>query len=208
MTHRQSPRRRPRTFAALATPAAMALAIGFCGAPRAAADPTDQIVDDPPVLAGAAVLDGTPVDGIQAGPMVAGGYHVHAHLTLYVDGTEMWVPAGVGVTRPVLLDPQRPDPSITEAHSFYWLHTHDESGVIHAEAPTPHDFTLGQFFDMWGQPLSRQEVGPATGDVNVWVDVKRYDGDPRDIVIKDREMVQLNVGRDVPFVPYDFPSKF
>jgi hypothetical protein len=112
------------------------------------------------------------------------------------------------VTRPLVLDPDRPDPVITAAKAFYWLHTHDESGVIHAEAPTPHDFVLGQFFDLWGQPLSRHEVGPATGDVTVWVDGERYDGDVRKIALKDHTMVQLNVGRDVPFVPYDFPAKF
>jgi hypothetical protein len=212
MTHPQSRRRRPRTSSSWAALAALALFLGFCGAPAAAADPaptpTDRIVDDAPVLATAAVLDGAPVDGIPAGSMVSGGYHVHAHLTLYVNGTEMWVPAGVGVQRPVLLDPTRSDPVIKEAHGYYWLHTHDESGLIHAEAPTPHDFTLGQFFDLWGQPLSRHEVGPAQGDVTVWVDGKPYDGDPRDVAIKDHAMVQLNVGRDVPFVPYDFPSTY
>ncbi|MEY9862388.1 hypothetical protein ABH935_008033 [Catenulispora sp. GAS73] len=205
MSHTQSPRRRLGALATLAALAALALSIGFCGAPMAAAD---EIVDDPPVLATAAVLDGKPVDGIPAGPMVAGGYHVHSHLTLYINGMEQWVPAGVGVTRPVVLDPTRPDPSITEAHSFYWLHTHDESGVIHEEAPTPHDFTLGQFFDLWGQPLDRHEVGPAQGDVTVWVDGKSYDGDPRAVALKDHTTVQLNVGRDVPFVPYDFPTRY
>ena len=206
MSRPQSPpRRRPGTPAALAGLAALALSGGFCGAAMAA---VDAIVDDPPVLAAAAVLDGRPIDGIPAGPMVAGGYHVHAHLTLYIDGGERWVPAGVGVTRPVVLDPTRPNPSITAAGSFYWLHTHDESGIIHLEAPTPHDFTLGQFFDLWGQPLTRHEVGPARGDVTVWVDGKRFDGDPRNVPLKDHTMVQLNAGRDVPFVPYDFPSRF
>ena len=185
--------------------AALALLIGFIGVPLAAAD---EIVDDPPVLATAAIPDGNPIDGIPSGPMVAGGYHVHAHLTLYVDGTEMWVPAGVGVTRPLVLDPTREDPVVTAAAGFYWLHTHDESGVIHAEAPQKHDFTLGQFFDIWGQPLSRHEVGPAKGDVTAWVNGKRFDGDPREVGIGDHVQVQLNVGRDVPFVPYDFPPRF
>lgn len=202
MSHTQSPRRRLGTLAALA---ALALFTGFCGAPAASAD---EIVDDPPVLASAAVLDGSPVDGIPAGPMTADGYHVHAHLTLYVNGTEKWVPAGVGVVRPIVLDPTRPDPTITEAHGFYWLHTHDESGVIHAEAPTRQDFTLGQFFDLWGQPLDRHEAGPAKGDVTAWVDGKRYDGDPRTVALGDHTRVQLNVGQDVPFEPYDFPPRF
>lgn len=204
MSHSQSPPRRPGALAGLAAVAALALSIGLPGVPRAAAD---EIEDDPPVLATAAILDGSPVDGIPSGPMVNHGYHVHSHLTLYIYGHEQWVPAGVGVTRPLVLDPKHDDPVITAARSFYWLHTHDESGVIHSEAPTPHVFTLGQFFDIWGQPLSGHEVGPAKGDVTVWVDGKRYTGDPRKIVLKDHTMIQLNVGRDVPFVPYHFPAK-
>lgn len=212
--HTQSAGRGARALAsttAAATATALALLLGFCGASTAAADPgntTDQIADDPPVLATAQVLDGSPVDGIPSGPMVAGGYHVHAHLTLYVDGVEYWVPAGVGVMRPVVLDPTRSDPMITAARGYYELHTHDESGLIHAEAPKPRDFTLGEFFDLWGQPLSREAVGPASGDVTVWVDGARYEGDPRDIAIKNHTVIQLDVGRDVPFVGYDFPAKY
>jgi len=216
MRHTQSPRRR---LGALAVLSALALFFGLCGASASAADQDqgpgqsqdqdqNRIVDDPPVLATAAVLGGAPVDGILAGPMVAGGFHIHAHLRLYVNGVEHWVPAGVGVTRPVVLDPDRSDPSIKAAHSFYWLHTHDESGIIHAEAPTPHDFTLGQFFDLWGQPLSRHRVGPAQGDVTMYVDGKKSDGDPRAVVLKDHTQIQLDVGRDVPFAPYDFPSRY
>ncbi|NUR62981.1 MAG: hypothetical protein HOV87_30650 [Catenulispora sp.] len=179
------------------------------GASGAAADaPGDTIVDDPPVLATAAVRTGAPIDGIPSGPMVSGGFHIHAHLTLYIDGKEMWVPAGVGVTRPLVLDPDRADPMITAAKGFYWLHTHDESGVIHAEAPAPHPFTLGQFFDVWGQPLSRKAVGPATGNVWVLIDGKPFTGEPRSVPIKQHELIQLNVGRDVPFQSYQFPPDY
>ncbi|GAA2019612.1 hypothetical protein GCM10009839_15150 [Catenulispora yoronensis] len=178
----------------------------LCGAPGAAADDGPGFADDQPVLATATVRDGTPVDGIPSGPMVSGGYHVHAHLTLFINGVEAWLPAGVGVQRPIKLDPDRADPVITEAHGFYWLHTHDESGIIHAEAPEFHAFTLGQFFDVWGQPLSRDQVGPATGAVTVLVDGLPFDGDPRQVPIKAHEAIQLNVGQDVKFRPYDFPS--
>ncbi|GAA1975408.1 hypothetical protein GCM10009838_39480 [Catenulispora subtropica] len=167
---------------------------------------TFVVKDGPLVLAPAAVRDGTPVDGIPPGPMVEGGYHIHAHLAVFVNGVQAWIPAGVGVTRPLELDPHRNDPAITGAKGFYWLHTHDESGVIHAEAPQEHAFTLGQFFDMWGQPLSRQRVGPATGAVKVLVDGKPFLGEPRTLVLRQHQVIQLNVGQDVEFQPYDFPS--
>ena len=208
MRHRLPPRSRT---AALAAGLMLALLGGAAGAAADAAPaggPGDTIVDDPPVLATAAVRSGAPIDGIPSGAMVKGGFHIHAHLTLYINGKEMWVPAGVGVTQPLVLDPDRPDPVITAARGFYWLHTHDESGVIHAEAPEPHPFTLGQFFDVWGQPLSRRAVGPANGDVTVLVDGKPFPGNPRSIPIEPHELIQLNVGRDVPFQPYKFPADY
>lgn len=187
-------------------PAAVLLVALSGGAVPAAADA--GIIDDPLVLATAAVWDGTPVDEIPAGPMVAGGFHIHAHLSIFVDGVQAWVPAGVGVTRPIVLDPARPDPVVTAAVGYYWLHTHDESGVIHAEAPQPHAFTLGQFFDIWGQPLSRYRVGPAQGEVSVWVDGQPVQDDPRFVAITSHATIQLNVGQDVAFQPYRFPPNF
>jgi hypothetical protein len=38
------------------------------------------------------------------------------------------------------------------------LHTHDESGKIHIEAPKLRDFTLGQFFDIWNKKLSNNQI--------------------------------------------------
>jgi hypothetical protein len=34
---------------------------------------------------------------------------------------------------------------------LYWLHTHDDSGIIHIESPVNRDYTLGQFFDVWNK---------------------------------------------------------
>ena len=32
---------------------------------------------------------------------------------------------------------------------IYWLHTHDNSGLIHIESPIKENFTLGQFLHIW-----------------------------------------------------------
>lgn len=37
---------------------------------------------------------------------------------------------------------------MTGRKAFYWLHTHDESGVIHIESPLRRAFTLGNVFDL------------------------------------------------------------
>jgi hypothetical protein len=41
--------------------------------------------------------------------------------------------------------------------------THANDGIIHIESPVQRTYTLGQFFDVWQQPLSPTRVGPAPG---------------------------------------------
>ena len=56
---------------------------------------------------------------------------------------------------------------------YYWLHVHvhvhAQDGVIHIESPAGHTYTLGQFFDLWRQPLSANQVGPAKGKLTTYV---------------------------------------
>jgi len=41
---------------------------------------------------------------------------------------------------------------------LYWLHTHVADGIIHIETPGERSFTLGEFFDIWNQPLVRTKL--------------------------------------------------
>src|SRR3954451_23322185 len=76
-------------------------------------------------------------------------YHVHSPLSINAAGKPVTVPANVGI-------------KIGNSFScLYWLHTHDSSGLIHVEAPHVIHPTLGQFFDVWGQMLSRTQVAGA-----------------------------------------------
>jgi hypothetical protein len=114
-------------------------------------------------------------------------HHVHTHLTLIVEGEPVEVPGNIGV---------RPD-------CYFWLHTHSTDGLLHVEAPQPTDFTLGQFFDVWGQPLSATGMLGATPDgaheVQATVNGESWNGDPADIPLNDRTTVVLEYGP--PFVP-------
>ena len=49
-------------------------------------------------------------------------------------------------------------------------------GVIHVESPSQRGYTLGQFFDIWGQPLSATQAGPVTGTVTAFYRGKPYTG--------------------------------
>ncbi len=85
-------------------------------------------------------------------------------------------------------------PFVVSGACISWLHTHTTDGIIHTEAPAQHTYTLGNFFDVWGQPLSRTQVGPAKGKVTAFYNGQVWLGDPRDIPLKEHTQVQLEVG--------------
>ena len=138
--------------------------------------------DDTPAPTAALGGHGQPVDGIACGPERI-DYHIHAHLTLYVDGQSVPVPAKIGITTTCL----------------YLLHTHDGTGVLHIESPIKRDFTLGQFFDIWGQSLGPKTLLGHDGAVLAFVNGTAVAGDPRDIVFADRDETTLELG--LPVVP-------
>src|SRR5918911_4626688 len=78
---------------------------------------------------------GASIDGISCQSEML-NYHIHAHLTLYKDGKPVPLPANVGIPYSQAIGGQH--------YCLYWLHTHDASGVIHIESPTPRLYTLGQ----------------------------------------------------------------
>src|SRR5579884_2168738 len=114
-----------------------------------------------PALAPASsTAPGTTVDGIQCAPIEQLAYHIHAHLQVYVDGQPRALPGAIGLLGPVA-DPTAYGPFYVASRCYYWLHTHTSDGVIHIESPTAKIYTLGDFFDEWGQPLSSDRVAGA-----------------------------------------------
>jgi hypothetical protein len=106
--------------------------------------------------------DGQTVDGIQCDSSEQVAYHIHAHLSIYVNGKLRAIPAGVGIVTPVAQ--QTANGAFDSAtNCYYWLHVHAQDGVIHVESPTTTTYTLGQFFAIWKQPLTADQVGPSTG---------------------------------------------
>ena len=99
------------------------------------------------------------VDGIGAGgEQVA--FHIHAHLAVFVNGRRRTIPYGIGVVPPLRLKATADGPFVADGAAFYWLHTHDTSGVVHVESPVLRSYTLGEFFDIWGEPLGRPRSDP------------------------------------------------
>ena len=132
-----------------------------------------------------------PINGISCDAMEGNRLHIHQHLLILDHGKPVHIPENVG---------QRP-----EFQCLYWLHTHTPDGIIHIEAPMNRTFTLGDFFNVWGQPLSRTEAASARAKkgqrLRVWVNGKPYAGDPRSIKLEAHTDVVIEAGPPFPTPP-------
>jgi hypothetical protein len=139
---------------------------------------------------------GQTVDGIQCNASEQVAFHVHTHLSVYVNGQLRPIPAGIGIVAPAAQStPEGPFYAATQC--YYWLHVHAQDGVIHIESPPGHTYTLGEFFDLWRQPLSANQVGPATGKLTTYVGGRLYRGNPRNIRLGSHLDIQIDVGTPV-----------
>ncbi len=131
-------------------------------------------------------------------------YHWHPHVSLFRDGEQIAVPAAVGIKDPVLVSPGTYGAGANGC--YYWIHTHDATGIIHVEPENSSRMTLGQLFDTAGLSLSSTEVAGYSAPVTVYVDGVRYTGDPRAIEFVDRGEITIFSG--VVFAPipaYAYP---
>lgn len=123
--------------------------------------------------------------------------HIHQHLDLVVNGAPIAVPADIGVNG--------------AAGFISPLHTHDASGVIHIESNVVRDFTLGQFFDVWGVRFTRDCIGGycanATSTLKVYVNGSLVPGDPRALVLAARQEIMIVYGTDQE-MPKSIPSSY
>jgi len=122
-------------------------------------------------------------------------YHVHTHLSVFLDGQQIAVPGQIGIV-----------PQSGGGHCFYSLHTHDKSGKLHVEAPAPATFTLGQVFDIWGQPLQGDNFAGITGkEVVVYVTdggvVTQATGDWRNIELTSHREITVQLGSAITEIP-------
>ncbi len=122
------------------------------------------------------------IHGIACDTMEGAALHIHAVLQIRDGNKEIAVPARVGM--PVA------------AQCVYWLHTHSANGVIHIESPQQRTFTLGDFFDVWGESLTSYRAADLRADGNtplaVFVNGKQQKGvSLRSIVLRDGERILI-----------------
>lgn len=123
--------------------------------------------------------------------------HIHTNVQVFVHGEKQPVPTNIGI-----------DEAAREVLS---LHTHEDSGTVHVESQTIRDFSLGEFFDVWGVRLSPSCVGAYCDDdqnrLRVWVDGEEFTGSPRDVTLADQSVVVLAYGTEEE-VPDPIPTEF
>ncbi len=134
------------------------------------------------------------IDGIACQPEM-NKTHFHAHMTMLKDGVNLILPADIGIRK--------------DLDCLYWLHTHESDGIIHIETPGRADFTLGQFFDIWGKPLTKTQAGDLIAkpseELRYYVDGERYNGDPKKIPLKAHGLITIEEGKEVPPPTFSFP---
>lgn len=137
------------------------------------------------VLVAQSLFGGLPVDGIQCNQSEGAVEHIHTQLQLFSHGRAVPIPANIGISQ--------------TAACLYWIHTHTGDGYVHIESPVIRSFTLGQFFDIWGEDLSWKQAAsvkaPSGGRLSIWVNGKPWTGkDPRAIVLTDHEQIVIQSG--------------
>jgi hypothetical protein len=121
-------------------------------------------------------------------------YHVHTHLSIFLNGEQLAIPTHAGFV----------EGTTNDCH--YPLHTHDWSGLVHVHATAAGTFTLGQFFSIWGQPLSSTDVAGLVGmPVRVFVTengvATENTGDWSAIELTSRRHITIQVGTDITEIP-------
>jgi hypothetical protein len=168
--------------------------------------------EDVPIAGGSQLAGGgsasgrSAIDGIRCQGAEQVLFHIHAHLTVFVNGAPRRIPYGVGIPG-ARVSPTPVGPYVAAGSCFYWLHTHAADGIIHIESPVQRTYTLGDFFDVWGQRLTPTRVGPVSGPVTSLYNGEVFRGNPREIPLTKHAQIQLEVGRPlVAPVAITFPA--
>lgn len=98
-------------------------------------------------------------------PAHSGGIvlHWHPRLAVTIDDQTVTIPANIGIDPDLWMDHTLDRYGMQAMPSMGMmgmatLHTHDTSGEIHLESSVVRDYTLGDFFRIWGQTFDGQQV--------------------------------------------------
>lgn len=129
--------------------------------------------------------------------------HTHQHLDIYINGNKYAVPADIGINENQgIISP---------------IHTHDASGIIHVESPDVQNFTLGQFFDIWGVKFDDNCIGgycnTADKSLTIIDNGKYVQNNFRNIILEQHDIITVIYGTQADVnkfknTAYDFPAGY
>ena len=123
--------------------------------------------------------------------------HEHADVQIFVHGTGEPVPTDIGI-----------DASKGTIQS---IHTHDDTGLVHLESSQSREFTLGEFFGVWGVRFTPSCLGAYCNEGNnrlqVFVDGDEVTGSPQDVQLDDQTVIVVTYGTPTE-LPDPIPSSF
>jgi hypothetical protein len=149
---------------------------------------------------------GNPKDGIPCKAEQTADPMVLTQLTLIVNGEQIMVPKGTGMHGESLKAN-----FIYHAKCFYYIHTHDHTGLIQTQEPAGSpQYTVGNWFDVWGENISTTQIGGFQGAVSVYIDGVLQPGqDPSTVPLTQGEQITLLIGTPLSWIPqYVIPTKY
>jgi hypothetical protein len=122
------------------------------------------------------------------------------HVEVFGRRRTVIVPAGIGVAPPW----RGRAPYVRAGRCSYPVRTREPTGVVEVARGQP--ATLGDLFELWGQPLGARRVASFRGRTRVWVDGRRWRADPRSVPLTRHAQVVLSDDARVPVhARYSFP---
>ena len=123
--------------------------------------------------------------------------HEHANVQIFVHGRNERIPTDIGI-----------DPA---AGTIQSIHTHDDTGLVHLESSESREFTLGQFFGVWGVRFTPSCLGAYCNDgdnrLQVFVDGEEVTGSLQDVQLDDQTVIVVAYGTPSE-LPDPIPSSF
>jgi hypothetical protein len=104
-----------------------------------------------------------------------------------------------------------PQDSSGNVTCYYWLHTHDTTGIIHIESPVDEVFTFGQLRDEWSHQFVSLGFPPElllTNGWTIWVNGKIYTGSLYSVPLAAHNIITLayNSPKVKPITTYNWGS--
>ena len=123
--------------------------------------------------------------------------HEHANVQIFVHGQNERIPTDIGI-----------DPA---AGTIQSIHTHDDTGLVHLESSESREFTLGEFFGVWGVRFTPSCLGAYCNDgdnrLQVFVDGDEVTDNLQDVQLDDQTVIVVTYGTAAE-LPDPIPSTF